>query len=46
MILKAEEKGGKCYAEVELLSPTYAKPGTKCVLVGDGWQCNALIEQG
>ena len=46
MILSVEEKNGKCYADVELLRPTYAKPGTKCVLVGDGWQCNALIEQG
>ena len=45
MILSADEKNGKCNAEVELLTPTYAKPDTKWVLVGEGWKCDALIEK-
>ena len=45
MILSVQEKNGRCYAEIELLSPTYAKPDAKCVLIGEGWKCDALIKR-
>lgn len=44
MILKVAEKTGKCYANIELIVPTYAKSGTKCVLEADNWSCEAIIE--